>query len=105
MRLTVAAWQMLQRLGQPHTCLLFCRDDGRFHFFIRDERSDLVRPSTIDALDKAGMLRRERFEIPSYIISDKGVSALRMRMRSADFDDDTCDAKPHSCYRDATHGL
>ncbi len=87
-RLTVSAWQMLQRLSQDNTALIFDDEDGRFYFCRRGESVDLVRTSTFDALNSAGMVRRERQLVPSYVISDKGVSALRVRMLSSDLEDD-----------------
>lgn len=97
MRFSLAAWQLLQRLDQASTCLMFCREDGRFHFTIRDVRCDLVRPSTIEWLSKYGMIRRERFSLPSYVISDKGMSALKSRLSPADLDGDTPERNAHGC--------
>jgi hypothetical protein len=85
-RLTLAAWQMLQRLGQPNTSLRFSQCDGRFYFVLREECVDLVRTSTIEALNTSGMVRRERNISPSYVISDKGLTALRNRMPLAELD-------------------
>jgi hypothetical protein len=71
---------MLQRLSQPGAALEFCDGDGRFYFNLRGVRLDLVRPSTMDALNNAGMIRRERATVPSYAINDKGRTALRDRL-------------------------
>lgn len=78
-RLTLAAWQMLQRLSQSSAVLQFCSDDGRFHFTLRGVRQDMVRPSTMDALNKAGFLRRESTAQPSYVINEKGSAELNKR--------------------------
>ena len=104
-RLSISAWQLLQRLGQPYACLLFCREDGRFHFTIRDERYDLVRPSTIDVLDKSGLLKRERFTRPSYVITDKGRHMLRQRTSAVVSENDTCDDEQHNCAALEAKGL
>lgn len=85
-RLTLAAWQMLQRLGQPDTALRFSQCDGRFYFVLRGECFDIVRTSTIDALNSSGMVRRDRNVSPSYVISDKGLTALHRRMPLAELD-------------------
>jgi hypothetical protein len=77
---------MLQRLSQPTAVLLFCRDEGRFYFHLRGERLDLVRPTTIDALNNAGLIRRERNAVASYEINDKGIIALRDRMPNVELD-------------------
>ena len=84
-RLTIASWQMLQRLSQPEAALVFSENDGRFHFILRGKRHDMIRPSTLDALNNAGLLRRERTTIPSYAINEKGLTALRERLSKDDF--------------------
>lgn len=83
-RLSIASWQMLQRLSQPEAALVFSCDDGRFHFTLRGSRHDMVRPSTVDALNDAGMVRRLRSSVPIYAISEKGVSSLRERLSKDD---------------------
>jgi hypothetical protein len=70
---------MLQRLSQASALLQFCQDDGRFHFTLRGDRQDMVRPSTMDALTKAGFLRRESTAQPSYVINEKGLAELNRR--------------------------
>jgi hypothetical protein len=49
---------------------------------------DLVRPSTIEALSTAGMIRRGREPAPVYVISDKGVAALRKRITANELDEE-----------------
>ena len=88
-RLSLASWQMLQRLSQQTAVLEFCQDDGRFHFNLRGVRLDLVRPSTIEALNNASLLRRERNVVASYVINEKGITALRDRLPSAELLDDS----------------
>jgi hypothetical protein len=79
-RIEPASWQMLQRMAQPSAVIDFCQDDGRFYFRLRDGRLDVVRPSTIDALTNAGLVKRERNVSPSYVISDKGIRMLKDRL-------------------------
>lgn len=79
-RLTIASWQMLQRLSQPTAVLEFSEDDGRFHFCLHGVILDLVRKSTIDALSAAGLIVRERFDFPSFVINEKGSNALKTRL-------------------------
>ena len=87
-RIEPASWQMLQRLAQPNAVIDFCQDDGRFYFRLRDARLDLVRPSTLDALSNAGLVKRERNALPSYVISDKGIRTLRDRLPKGEVLDD-----------------
>lgn len=80
LRLSLASWQMLQRLNQGRGALWYSDADGRFYFTLDERAVDLVRPSTMDALTRTGYVRRERFAEPWYSISEKGRTALQKRL-------------------------
>lgn len=80
LRLSLASWQMLQRLNQNGAALWYCDVDGRFYFTLDERTVDLVRPSTMDALTRPGYVRRERSAEPWYSISEKGRTALQKRI-------------------------
>jgi hypothetical protein len=84
LRLSLAAWQLLQRLGQDTAALVFLPDDGRFYFTLHDRTVDLVRQSTIDALSGAGLIRREKSTAPWYSISERGREAIQERVDKAE---------------------
>jgi len=86
-RLTKAAWLLLQRLNQDTAMLTYCTDRrcSRYHFTMRGRVGDLVRESTLNALDSGGLLRRSNTNTPAYLINDKGRQMLRERMTDAEF--------------------
>ncbi len=79
MRKSVAAWQLLQRLGQSEVGLIFNAETGRYHFIQHCRVMDPVDPRSVDLLTDEGFIRRERSVIPVYTITDKGRDALRHR--------------------------
>jgi hypothetical protein len=86
-RLTKAAWLLLQRLNQETAMLAYCTDRrcNRYHFTLRGCAGDLVRESTLDALDSGGLLRRSGADAPAYAINDKGRQMLKERMTDVEF--------------------
>lgn len=91
MRLTKAAWLLLQRLNQADAQLAFCTDRrcSRYHFSLRGSVGDIVRDSTLDALDSSGLLMRSRTAVPTYEINEKGRQLLRERMTDLEFAEET----------------
>jgi hypothetical protein len=86
-RLTKAAWLLLQRLNQETAQLAFCPDRrcGRYHFVLRGKLCDIVRDSTIGSLRAAGLLRAAATVQPVYSINDKARHMLKERMTDAEF--------------------
>ncbi len=80
LRLSLASWQMLQRLNQDGVAIWYCDTDGRFYFTLDELTVDLVRTSTMDTLTRLGCVRRERSTEPWYSISEKGRTALQKRI-------------------------
>lgn len=71
---------MLQRLEQETAALVFDPGAGRFCFVLHGLLVDLVRPSTVEVLTRAGLIQRERSATPCYSISDRGRSAIRQKI-------------------------
>lgn len=86
-RLTKAAWLLLQRLNQESAELAVCGDRrcGRTHFWLRGQVSDVVRESTLRVLHQAGFLHGMQSKATTCRISDKGRQMLRERLTDAEF--------------------
>lgn len=84
LRLSLASWQMLQRLAENTAALWYSNADGRFYFTLHDRTVELVRPSTMDALAGTGLIRRERSTVPWYSISGKGRTVLQKRIETGE---------------------
>lgn len=76
MRKSVAAWQLLQRLSQAETGLIFNSGSGRYHFIQHCRVMDPVDPRSVDQLTANGFVNRLRSAIPVYSITEKGREAL-----------------------------
>ena len=86
-RLTKAAWLLLQRLNQATACLAYCADRrcNRYHFMLRGTMCDIVRESTMDAIAGAGLLRIDGLSRTAYTINDRGRQMLKERMTDVEF--------------------
>lgn len=79
MRKSVAAWQLLQRLSQAETGLIWNHGTGGFHFIQHCRVMDPIDRRSLDQLSVNGFVRRERSAIPVYMITEKGRVALAQR--------------------------
>jgi hypothetical protein len=84
LKLSQASWEMLKRLGEDTASICYFAADGRFYLTLQDKAIDLVRPSTMDALTRTGLVRRERSSAPWYSISERGRAALQRHIQAGE---------------------